>query len=220
MTILDFLPNLLNGAWVTLQITVLSAILSLILSFIAGLGRISNVFLIRSIAIAYIEFFRGTSILIQLYWIYFVMPFFGITLDAYTAAVIGLGLNLGSYGAEVVRGAINSVDKGQYEAALALNFTKFDMYKRVIIPQAFVSMLPPFGNYLIELLKATSLVSLITIAELTYEGKLLIDQTMQTAEIFTLLLIIYFLIAQFFSYCIKSFERKLRAKLDRKVANG
>jgi len=192
----EIVSVLLQGAVVTIKIVAMALPLPAVMAFIFGLIRLYSPAPFKQIAIFYIEFFRGTSALIQLYWIYFVLPFFGITIDAMTAAVVALGLNIGAYGTEVVRGAVQSVPKGQYEASIALNFTARQRVWRIILPQVFVNMIPPFGNLAIELVKATSLVSLITIGDLTFKAKSLADTTLQVGEIFGVVLFLYFIMSQ------------------------
>src|SRR5690349_16940458 len=155
-----FLPGLLAGAWLTVQITAVGCVLALLMAIIAALGRLYGPALLRWLLTTYVEFFRGTSALVQLFWLFFVLPDFGISMEAFTVAVLGLGLNVGAYGAEVVRGAILGVTRGQWEATTALNMTRWQALRRIILPQAFVAMIPPWGNLFIELLKSTALVSL------------------------------------------------------------
>lgn len=212
----EIVSVLLQGAIVTIKIVAMALPLAALMAFIFGLIRLYAPAPIKQIAVLYIEFFRGTSALIQLYWIYFVLPFFGISIDAMTAGVVALGLNIGAYGTEVVRGAIQSVPKGQYEASVALNFTSTQRVWHIILPQALVNMIPPFGNLAIELVKATSLVSLITIGDLTFKAKALADMTLQVGEIFGVVLVLYFLMAQ----CLSLFFRYLEKRLSRGLERG
>jgi len=208
---LDLLPVLIRGAGITIQLTLVSAALALGMALVAGLARLSPLWPLRFAAGLYVEVFRGTSVLVQLFWFYFALPLFGIRLDAFTAGVLALGLNVGAYGAEVVRGAIRSVPVGQTEAAIALNFTPWQRMRRIILPQAFVLMLPPFGNQLIELLKATALVSLITIPEMTFQGLTLRQTTGRTNEIFLWLLVLYFAVAYPLTLGVRWIERRVGA---------
>lgn len=208
---LDLLPVLIQGAGITIQLTLVSAALALGMALVAGLARLSPLWPLRFVAGLYVEVFRGTSVLVQLFWFYFALPLFGISLDAFTAGVLALGLNVGAYGAEVVRGAILSVPNGQTEAAIALNFTPWQRMLRVVLPQAFVLMLPPFGNQLIELLKATALVSLITIPEMTFQGLTLRQTTGRTNEIFLWLLVLYFAVAYPLTLGVRWIERRVGA---------
>ncbi len=144
-----------------------------------------------------------------MFWFYFVFPFFGISLSPFLAGVLVLGLNIGAYGAEVVRGAILSVPRGQIEAAIAINMSPSLRMRRVILPQAFLLMLPPFGNLLIELLKSTALVSLITLSDLTFQGMVLRNSLGRTTEIFIWLLILYFAMAYPLTLGVRWLERRL-----------
>lgn len=210
MSFWELIASMLGqGLVITLLTTVLAAILALVLGFIGGLMRLSKNKVIRFIVAIYVEVFRGTSLLVQLFWIYFVLPMFGITMSAMTAAVLAIGLNYGAYTSEVVRSGIQSVDEGQIEASIALNFTRYQRMKRIILPQAFILMLPNLGNQLIELFKSTSLVALITLTDLTYQANVLNATTLQTTQIFTALLIIYFVIAWPMTKGMKVLERKM-----------
>jgi polar amino acid transport system permease protein len=157
--------TLLLGTVTTLKVLVCSIILYVVISMIFGLMRLSKNPIIQGTATVYIEFFRGTSLLVQLFWVYYVLPFFGISLEAFTAGVVALGLNFGAYGAEIVRGGILAVPKGQWEAAFALNFSSSKRMKNIIIPQIFPIILPPAANLTVELLKATALVALVTVVD-------------------------------------------------------
>ena len=205
----------LDGFLTTIQITILAGIVALAMAFVAGLARLSPIALVRLLALIYIEVFRGISLLIQLFWLFFVLPFFGIDLEPITTAIIGLGLCNGAYGAEIVRGAIEAVPRGQREAAVALNYTRFQRMNRIIIPQAIPAMLPPFGNLMIELLKATALVSLITIQDLSFQALTLRQTTMRTIEPFAVVLLGYFVLAMIISLGCKSLERWANIGLDR-----
>ena len=211
----DFLPILIDGTLVTIQITLLSAVVAVPCAVVAALAKVYGMPPLRWLATAYIEIFRGTSALVQLFWLFFVLPHFGITLEPITAAVIGLGLNLGAYGAEVVRGAVQAVPRGQWEASTALNMTRPMALRRIVLPQAFVAMIPPWGNLFIELLKSTSLVSLITISDLTFRAKGISDVTLRTAEVFNVALVIYLCIALVITYAMRSLERSATRGLAR-----
>jgi polar amino acid transport system permease protein len=205
----EFLPALLEGAWVTIQITVAACALAVVCGLLAGLGKMSAWPPVRWLAIAYIEVFRGTSALVQLFWLFFVLPHFGITLDPIPVAILALGLNVGAYGAEVVRGAVLAVPRGQYEAAIALNMGPLTRMRRIILPQAIVAMIPPWGNLFIELLKATALVSLITVADLTFRAYQLNQATLQTVQIFLLVLVMYLGIALVITFLMRGLERRV-----------
>ena len=193
--ILEYSPILIEGTLTTIELTVLSAIVALTISFVVGLSRFSRYRLVRASAIIYLEFFRGTSAIVQLFFMYYVLPLMGVHFSPLMAGVIACGFNLGSYGSEVVRGAIQSVARGQHEAATALNYTTYQLYRYVLIPQAIPVMIPTFGNLLIELLKLTAVASLITISDLTFMAQIIRVQTAMTLEPFLIILVIYFIIA-------------------------
>ncbi len=205
---LELLPALLRGLGVTVQLTLLAAILGFILAFLAGLGRLSKYWTVRFVSGVYIEVFRGTSLLVQLFWMFYALPLFGIKLSAMAVGVLALGMNFGAYGSEVVRSSIKAVPRGQNEAAVALNMSPGQRLWRIILPQAWLSMIPPFGNLLIELLKGTALVSLITLADLAFQGASLRETTGRTIEIYTLLLAIYFVLSLFITSGMRLLERR------------
>ncbi|MGE0241451.1 MAG: ectoine/hydroxyectoine ABC transporter permease subunit EhuC [Parvibaculaceae bacterium] len=204
-----YIPLMLQGAWVTIELTVLSCALALVIAFPAGLGRLSRHGAVRALATAYIEFFRGTSVFVQLFWAYFVLPLFGISLTPMQAGVLALSLNLGAYGAEVVRGAVQSIGRDQVEACRALNLTRWQSLRHVIVPQAFVLMLPVFGNNAIELLKGTAAVSLISLADLTFQAQVVRSQTGNTLMPFMFILLVYFCLSSLISFSVRRLERRL-----------
>ncbi|GEO37658.1 polar amino acid transport system permease protein [Skermanella aerolata] len=206
---IEFYGNLLQGALITIQITAMAGVLAFVCALVAGLARMSSWRPVRWTAVTYVEFFRGTSALVQLFWLFYALPLFGLSLSPMTVAVLGLGLHIGAYGAEVVRSAVLAIPRGQHEAALALNMSPALAMRRVILPQAVVAMLPPFNNLMIELLKATALVSLITITDLTFQGQLLNTATLKTAPIFMAVLVFYFLIALGITSVFRTLERRL-----------
>ena len=189
--------TLLLGTVTTLKVLVCSIILYVIISMIFGLMRLSKNPLIQGTATVDIEFFRGTSLLVQLFWVYYVLPFFGVSLEAFTAGVVALGLNFGAYGAEIVRGGILAVPKGQWEAAFALNFSPSKRMKNIIIPQIFPIILPPAANLTVELLKATALVALVTVVDLTFEARQINSITWLSVQCFGTALLIYYFISRF-----------------------
>ncbi len=204
-----------RGLVITIQLALGGIALAIVMSLAAGLGKMSKIPPLRWLCIAYIEVFRGTSALVQLFWFYFVLPFFGVSITEFQAGVLVLGLNAGSYGAEVVRGAIQAVPRGQYEAAIALNFTPMQRLWRIIVPQAVVSMLPPMGTIFIELLKNTALAALITLNELTFVAKQIRDDTQRTTEVFLAVLVMYFAVALCITAVMRTAEWWLSRGLDR-----
>ncbi|BBH44292.1 ectoine/hydroxyectoine ABC transporter permease subunit EhuC [Pseudomonas sp. KU43P] len=207
----ELIPLLLQGAWITVQITFFGSLLAIVAAILAALGRRSSWRALSWLCVAYIELFRGTSLLVQLFWLFFVLPLppFNLELSAYTVAIVGLGLHIGAYGAEVMRGAISSVAKGQYEACTALNMPASTRFRRVILPQALLAAIAPGTNLLIELLKNTSLVSLITLSDLSFRARQLDQATFQTLEIFSLTLLLYFVLAQVINFLMRRVERRL-----------
>lgn len=220
MSYLEFLvqysDRILSGTLVTVLLTILASLLAMAIALAAGLMRMAPNPLVRGLATVYIEIFRGTSLLVQLYWIFFVLPLFGITLEKFTAGFVAVGMNLGAYGAELVRGAILSVPKGQWEAALALNMSPAKRMWRVILPQALIIMLPSWGNLLIELLKGTALVALIAVADLMFQVKQINGTTFLSAESFGTALIIYYVLARFMlTPFMRWLERLMQRRLGR-----
>ena len=205
------LPYLTEGLTVTLLLTVGGAVLAFVVSVLLGLMSINRVPVVRWTASIIVEFFRGTSLVVQLFWLYFVLPLppFNVEMSAFAVAVVGLGLNIGAYGAEVLRGAIRSVHRGQHEACHALNMTPLTRMRRIILPQALLAAIPPGTNLLIELLKNTSLVSLITLSDLAFRARQLDQATLMTLEIFGLALVIYFILAQAINFGMRQLERRL-----------
>ncbi len=211
----EFFPLLWEGMGVTLKVALYSAAAALLLSMAGGLCRVSASRVARFAAIIYIELFRGIPLLVLLIWVYFALPFAGIELPKVTAAVLAIGLNYGAFGSEIVRSAIEAVPAGQREGAIALNFTRLQRMVYIILPQALPRMLPPFGNLLIELLKATSLIYFITLSDLTYQAMILRNNFLPwTPQIFGLLLVLYFVLATVISTGIGWMERRF---LERRV---
>ncbi|MCA1510400.1 ectoine/hydroxyectoine ABC transporter permease subunit EhuC [Bradyrhizobium sp. NBAIM01] len=215
MEVMTFLPILLKGVVVTIQITAAASVVAIVLAFVAGLARLSSNRAIRWLAVGYVELFRGTSLLLQLFWMFFVLPNFGLRLDPFPVAVLVLGLNIGAYGSEIVRGAIVAVPASQVEAAIALNMSASLRMRRIIVPQALVTMLLPWGNLLIILLKSTALVSLITLQDLTFQAYNLNVLTFRTWELYSLTLVMYFVMAQAIALAVAFLYRRLSSGMIR-----
>jgi polar amino acid transport system permease protein len=209
-----YLRLILDGALVTIELTVLGCAFALVVAFAAGLGRLSQIAPVRWLAATYVEFFRGTSIFVQLFWAYYVLPLMGLELSPVQAGVLALGLNVGAYGAEVVRGAVQSVARGQREASIALNLTRWQSMRHVILPQALVVMLPTFGNNAIELLKATAIVSLISLSDMTFQAQVVRSQTGNTLMPFLTILVLYFAMASVISFGVGRLERRMSRGLE------
>jgi polar amino acid transport system permease protein len=202
---------LLNGFKVTVWVTLISTVMGGIFSFVFGIGKMSRHWPVRIISDVYIEIFRGTSLLVQLFWLFYALPLLGVSLSPISAGIWALSLNIGAYGAEVVRGAVLAVDTGQYEAAKALNFTPGRTMWKVLIPQAVVEMMPPFGNLVVQNMKDSALVSLITLSDLTFQAQTLRNDTLQTVPIYVITLLLYFLLALVLTAIMKWLERILTA---------
>lgn len=211
---LGYLTLILQGAAVTVKLTLMGSVFALIMAFVAGLGRLAPWAPLRWLATVYIEFFRGTSVFVQLFWVYFVLPFAGISLSPLMAGVLALGLNVGAYGAEVVRGAVLSVPKDQYEACIAVNLTRWQRMWHVILPQALPLMLPTFGNNAIELLKGTAVVSLISLSDMTFQAQVVRSQTGSTLIPFATILVLYYVMSLVISAGVRAVERRMTRGLD------
>ncbi|MFT0533454.1 ectoine/hydroxyectoine ABC transporter permease subunit EhuC [Castellaniella hirudinis] len=195
---LDYLNPLLAGAGVTAALTAYSTLLGALFSFLLGLGRLSRSLPCRWASIALIEIFRGTSLLVQLFWLFFALPVLGLALGIdlrlppVVAGTLALSLNIGAYGAEVVRGAIQAVPHTQYEAAKALDFTPRQTLWRIALPQAIPEMLPSFSNLAVQNLKDTALVSLIGLGDMAFQAERIRNFTQDSVPVYTLLLLMYF----------------------------
>ncbi len=203
------MPFLLQGALVTIKLTTAAVIIGIILGTILGLARVARNNFISGLAKIYIEFFRGTPLLIQLFLLYFGLPNLGIELEAYSAAIIGLGLNSGAYVGEIVRSGINAINKGQMEAARSLGMSYFQAMKYIILPQAIKQVIPPLGNEFIALLKDSSLVSVIAVKDLTRQGRLIISRNYESFLIFTAVAVLYFIMTFIMTRLVNYVERRV-----------
>ncbi|MFB4196465.1 ectoine/hydroxyectoine ABC transporter permease subunit EhuC [Streptomyces carpaticus] len=203
-----FLP----GIWITIQVTVYSAALAAVVAFTIGTLRTSRLWIVRFLAGAYFEIFRGMSALVMLFWLAFSLPLIlQWQLVPMYAGVLALGLTYGAYGSEVVRGALAAVPVAQREAGVALGFSRAQRLRRIEIPQAWPEMVPPFNNLLIELLKGTALVSVIGVADMTYAGNLVRLGSNESAPVYTLLLVLYFAMAFVLTRGMRVVERVAKA---------
>ncbi|QJT07727.1 amino acid ABC transporter permease [Oceanidesulfovibrio marinus] len=200
--------DLLLGAWITIKISVLSFLLALIIGFVVGAARARSAFWSR-ITAPYVEIFRGTPLLIQLFFIYYGLPTVGIKLGGMTAAYVGLGLNGGAYIAEIIRGALLGVEPGQEEAALSTGLTPIQALLYVLFPQALRTAVPPLVNSFSALLKDSSLVSVLAITELTRMGQLVYTRTFRPFEIYLAIGAIYLLMTYCVSWLSKFLEHRL-----------
>ena len=190
--IIDSFPLLLVGAGVTLKITAISVGLGLLFGLFIGIAQISRVAILRIPAKIYVDFLRGTPLLVQIFMIYFALPMLiGTRIDPFIAAIVACSINSSAYIAEIFRGGILSIDKGQMEAGRSLGLNWSQTMRFVVIPQAFKRIIPPLGNEFIAMLKDSSLVSVIGFEDLTRQGQLIIASTYGAMEIWTAVALIY-----------------------------
>ena len=204
----DYRPVLLQGVWLTLVVTLFSVILSTLLGFMWAVMTWSRIPVLVAISRGFITIIRGIPIIVQLFYIYFVMPDIGINLTAVQAGIIGLGIAYSAYQAENFRAGIEAIDKGQIEAAHSIGMNDRLVMRRVILPQAIRIVMPPFGNTVIMMLKDSSLVSTITVAELTRQGQLIASSTFDNMTVFTLVAIIYLALSLPLTYLTRYLEKR------------
>ncbi|MBI0432702.1 ectoine/hydroxyectoine ABC transporter permease subunit EhuC [Roseomonas sp. KE0001] len=200
----------LNGLWVTLAFTAAIVVLGLVVGLVSGLLRLSSIAPLRWLSQAYVEVFRCTPILVQLVWFYYALPILaGIEMTATTAAVLALSLYGGAFYAEIIRGGINSIESGQTEAALALGMTPAQSMRRIVLPQALKRMVPPLMNQSIIQLKNTSLVSVLAVPDLLYQGQAAAHDSYRPLEIYTLIAVLYFAVLFPLTLLVGRLERRL-----------
>ncbi|MDE1164948.1 MAG: ectoine/hydroxyectoine ABC transporter permease subunit EhuD [Pseudomonas sp.] len=207
----SILPDLLAGLWVTVQVVVLGFVLAVVLGLVLALAGRSQRPVLRGASKGYLSFFRNTPLMVQLYALFFVLPQAGITLPAFATGVIGLGLYYSAYIAEAYRGAIEGVPAGQWEAARALDFSRAQIWRRIVLPQACKPMVPVLGNYLIGMFKETPLLAVITIPELFQAAKQVAGMTYRYNEPYTLMAILFLLISVPTSLLFNYLERRSHA---------
>lgn len=210
--ILKIHPFFLEAAWVTIQLSVYTVALGLVCGALGSAARLSRFALLRFFGGAYVSFIRGTPALIQLFILYFGGPQIGIQLDAFGAGVIGLGVNIGAYMTETIRGAIISIDKGQIEAARTLGLSKFQSFRQVVMPQALRLMIRPLGVNINAQIKGTALVAAISVVELTYTAQRYIGSTYKPFEMFLLSGALYMVIIYVTGMGITYLDRRVRLK--------
>ncbi|WP_326824104.1 ectoine/hydroxyectoine ABC transporter permease subunit EhuC [Streptosporangium sp. NBC_01756] len=218
-TVTEIWPYLMDGARVTVLVALGATPVALALAFVVGLLSRSRHVWIRGVVRVYLELFRGTSVIVQMYWIFFAMPALtGYRLDPILAGIVAVGLHMGAYGSEVVRGAIAAVPRTQWEAAVALNFSPFQCMVRVILPQAWVGMVPALNNNWIELLKVTSLVSVISVADLIAESNTLRNSGYSPLIVMTMVMVVYLVLALAITTIMRFLERRAARRVGRDVA--
>lgn len=208
--VIAFLPPLLHGAMLTIAVSIVAFALALVFGLLFGIGRISRWIVIRGLATSYIQFIRGTPLLLQLFFIYYVLPYGGLVLTPFVSGVLGLTINYSAYMAEVFRAGIAAVPKGQWEAASAVGMSRRRTLRRIILPQALRIVVPPIGNFFVSIFKDSALVSVITMRDLMFSGELLASATFKHFEIFAMVAVIYFLI----SYPTAKFVEFIEARVD------
>ena len=212
--VLEYLPFILGGLPYTIGISLASMVAAAVVGLTVGLLRASPHRSRWFPALAFIEFVRGTSEVVQFYWIFFAFPvLLMIRIDPLTAAVVVIGMVQGAYVAEVVRGALLAIPKPQREATIALNYGRFDAMRYVIFPQAFATMLPSLGNIAVDIVKNTSIVSLVTVADLTFRVQSVRAQTGHSYLLYGLLMLIYLAIAAVIGWVFRRLENRLPAGL-------
>lgn len=206
------LPQLLRGAWVTVEITSVALVLGCALGLLVGIGRLKpQRRIVYGICTAYVAAIRGTPLLVQLFILFFGLPQFGILLPAFFCGVIGLGIYSGAYVSEIVRGSIQSIDRGQMEAARSLGMSYGKAMRNIVLPQALVRMIPPLGNEFIALIKNSALVSLLTIHDLMHEGQKIISVSYRSLEVYLAVAVMYFVLTGLTTLALRRIEQRLRA---------
>ncbi|AQV92315.1 ABC transporter permease [Cupriavidus necator] len=204
-------PDILHGAIVTVEVTACALVLGCVMGLLVGIGRLDpKRRFVYGLCTAYVTFIRGTPLLVQLFLLFFGLPQFNILLPAFVCGVIGLGIYSGAYVSEIVRGAIQSVDKGQMEAARSIGMSSGQAMRAVILPQAIVRMIPPLGNEFIALIKNSALVSLLTIADLMHEGQKIISVSYRSLEVYLAIALVYLILTSAAGLILQRAEQRLR----------
>jgi polar amino acid transport system permease protein len=208
----EFFPILLQGVWLTIVVTIGSLALSTVLGLFWALMRVSGISVLAGLSAGLINVIRGIPIIVLLFYLYFVMPDFGIALTALQASILGLGIAYSAYQSENFRAGIEAIDKGQIEAAQTIGMGWWLTMRRVVLPQAVKIVLPPYGNIMIMLLKDSSQASTITVAELALQGKLIASSTFKNTSVFTLVALMYLTMSIPLILLVRHFENKANRK--------
>jgi len=203
------IPLLAKGTLVTLQIALISGVLSILLGFVLGLSALGNVRLLRLLVAGYVDFIRGTPLLIQIFLIFFALPVVGVRLNEIWAGIVALSINTAAYMAETVRGGVGSVERGQTEAARSIGMTQPQILTYILLPQALKPMVPPLTNELITMTKNTSLLSVISVYELTRAGQAIISVHFVPFEIYLLLALYYYVLIKSLSWLSRWVETRM-----------
>lgn len=208
----EFLPILMSGVALTIIVTIGSLLLSTVLGLVWALMRVSGIGVLTGLSAGLINVIRGIPIIVLLFYLYFVMPEFGVTLSALQAAILGLGIAYSAYQVENFRAGIEAIDKGQIEAAQAIGMSWWQTMRRVVLPQAVKIVLPPYGNVMIMMLKDSSQASTITVAELALQGKLIASSTFKNTSVFTLVALMYLAMSIPLILLVRHFEKRAGQK--------
>jgi polar amino acid transport system permease protein len=208
----EVLPILGQAAVITFQVTVIGFFLALIIGLLFAVGRLMGPQWLRMTCAGLVEFIRSTPLLIQIFFLYYVLPNYGVAMDAFLTGIIALGLHYGAYCAEVYRSGLENVPKGQWEASLALNLKPLTAFKDIILPQAIPPIVPALGNYLVALFKETPLLSAIAVLELMQTAKILGSESFQYTEPITLVGLFFLLFSLASAYLIRRLEARLRMR--------
>ena len=208
----EFFPILMSGVALTIMVTIGSLLLSTVLGLVWALMRVSGIGVLTGFSGGLINVIRGIPIIVLLFYLYFVMPEFGVTLSALQAAILGLGIAYSAYQAENFRAGIEAIDKGQIEAAQAIGMSWWQTMRRVVLPQAVKIVLPPYGNVMIMMLKDSSQASTITVAELALQGKLIASSTFKNTSVFTLVALMYLTMSIPLILLVRHFEKRAGQK--------
>jgi polar amino acid transport system permease protein len=213
----DFTPvwggwrELAHGTLITIGVTAGAIVLGCLIGLLVGLGRLDpRRRVLYALASAYVSVIRGTPLLVQLFIWFFGLPHFGINLPAFFCGIVGMGMYSGAYVSEIVRGAIQSIDRGQMEAARSLGMSYRVAMRQIVVPQAVVRMIPPLGNEFIALIKNSSLVSLLTITDVMHEGQKIISTSYRSIEVYLAIALVYFVLTNLTGYALRVLERRLR----------
>ena len=208
----EFFPILLQGVWLTIVVTIGSLALSTVLGLFWALMRVSGIGVLVGLTAGLINVIRGIPIIVLLFYLYFVMPDFGVALTALQASILGLGIAYSAYQSENFRAGIEAIDKGQIEAAQTIGMGWWLTMRRVVLPQAVKIVLPPYGNIMIMMLKDSSQASTITVAELALQGKLIASSTFKNTSVFTMVALMYLTMSIPLILLVRHFEKKANRK--------
>ena len=211
--VLENLPHLLSGLWLTCTLTVLCMVLGLGVGLVAAIGRLSPWRPVRAVAFAYTELFRTTPLLVQMVWVFYVLPIVsGITMSAFFSGLLALGFNVGAFMAEIYRAGILSVNPGQTAAGLALGMTPAQVMRRVVLPQAVIRVIPPVATMWVGLFKDTAILSAIGVIELMFRAREIATDTYRPLEIFTVVAVLYFVLTYPQSLVVNALYRRFRTQ--------